>query len=133
MLYPNPRTDPNRRNSYLMDDHSLPVEERRTRARARVRLPVHIMTRGQYFECVTKDLSCEGLYMFSDRLIPHGSVCACTIALPGSGSALPDSVQVECTLEILRVEPAGSDYGIACRIRKYFVIGSQRLGLSAAT
>ena len=104
----------------------LPLQERRTRARAPIRMPVHIMAAGQHFECVTKDLSCEGIYMLSDRQLPHGSVCVGTIALPGLDSGTADAVQVTCTLEVVRSEQLGSGFGIACRIRKYAVTAAQR-------
>jgi hypothetical protein len=98
MVYANVRIASLPRKALVMHPHSMPpVGERRSRTRAQLRLPVHVMVGDQHVECVTRDLSCEGLYLLSDRVIPQGTVCACTLSIPGEELAIAESLQVSCT------------------------------------
>ncbi len=97
-------------------------QERRNRSRARVRLQVHFTGGGVHFQCVTRDLSCEGFYCIADRPLTCGSSFACTIIVPVHEPALGQWVHLECNVEVVRAEPADAGFGIACRIQRYSVI-----------
>lgn len=102
-------------------------QERRDRSRAPVRWLVHFTGGGARFQCVTRDLSCEGFYCIADRPLPRGSSLACTIIVPAHESGLGDCVHLECDVEVVRAELADAGFGIACRIQRYSVIAQHRL------
>lgn len=103
-------------------------QERRDRSRARVRWLVHFTGDGAHFQCVTRDLSCEGFYCIADRPLTRGSSLACTIIVPAYEPASGSGVHLKCNVEVVRAEPADAGFGIACRIQRYSVIGPASIG-----
>lgn len=101
-------------------------QERRNRSRARVQWMVHFTGGGAHFQCVTRDLSCEGFYCIADYPLSRGSSLACTIIVPAHEPGLGHGVQLECDVEVVRTEFADAGFGFACRIRRYSVIARHR-------
>ena len=123
---PGMRTACHSRQTNLEESHAmLPDRERRSRSRSRVQWTIQFTGTGEDFKGATRDLSCENFYCLADRPLTRGSRVTCTIMVPGHEPECSDCVHLECDVEVVRVEPAGGCFGIACRILKYSVIAQR--------
>jgi hypothetical protein len=113
--------------------HTMLPSERRKRRRADLHCTLCIAksTEARLVKCETKNLSSGGFYCVSEELFTPGEYLRCTIMFPDTGDA-SDGFALECTVEVLRVEPieSGESFGLACRIQDYSVVP---LPLEAAT
>jgi hypothetical protein len=74
-------------------------------------------------EGITKNVSVDGFYCFVQELFRIGELLHCVIVVPASGRQPDDALNLDCRVEVVRVEPLGTGrYGIACHIEEYRVL-----------
>ncbi|MEO8597671.1 MAG: hypothetical protein ABI759_30405 [Candidatus Solibacter sp.] len=75
----------------------------------------------------TRDINKDGFYCLSDQPLVPGEQIECTIAVPTHQSGDPHGViYLRCRALAVRVEKVGDgdEFGLACRIEDYSVIGT---------
>lgn len=106
-------------------EQSEPASERRHHRRVNLRCTLYIAknTATQPIECKTKNISSGGFYFVSNETFTNGEWLRCTIIFPDAGEE-SNTLALECTVEVLRVEPVGPGQfsGLACRIEDYVVV-----------
>lgn len=111
------------------DEQTGPMSERRHHRRVDLRCSLYIAksTATQLIKCITKNISSGGFYCISNEAFTNGEWLRCTIMFPDTGDE-SNTFALECTVEVLRVEPVGpsQSFGLACRIEDYAVVPQPR-------
>jgi hypothetical protein len=75
----------------------------------------------------TLNINSEGFYCIVDQPFPPGVVLDCVLNVASEGM-LDDPedynvgrMKLKCTVEVVRVEPVGSRFGVACHIKSFTV------------
>ena len=113
---------------------ALRMMERRRRTRENVRLPVLVFSNDRVAECMTHNLSSEGLFFRSEVSIDSGAQLTCFLKIPRYGAACSgDALTVVCRVQVLRSERlSGSDgFGIAGRIEEYHCVDTSERAFRA--
>lgn len=66
----------------------------------------------------TRDVSSRGVFFYIDSELAEGNTIDFVMTLPPE-ITLSDPVRVHCTGKVVRVNPAGSEKGVAVAIEKY--------------
>jgi hypothetical protein len=105
--------------------------ERRRRARTTVHWPVLLFhdKHDEAIETLTEDLSSDGFFCMSRKVLLPGETLACAIRVPSYSPAADESGRLlECRVRVVRSGPGNSEgnFGIAFRIEDYRFVGSRR-------
>jgi c-di-GMP-binding flagellar brake protein YcgR len=108
-----------------LTEHTMLRSDRRKRRRADLHCTLYISknTETRLLTCRTRNISSSGFYCVSEEALTPGEQVQCTIVFPDTGN-VSDGFALECSVEVLRVEPiqSGESYGLACRIQDYSVV-----------
>jgi len=111
------------------NEQTGPLSERRHHRRANLRCTLYIArsTATPLIKCKTENISSGGFYCISNETFTTGEWLRCTIMFPDTGDE-SNTFALECTVEVLRVEPVGpgQSFGLACRIEDYAVVSQPR-------
>ena len=95
--------------------------------RRRPRLPIHLTvylsrrTASRQLESTTENMSSHGFYCFVSDSVPPGEVVQIAIIVPNY-SDQSQSLCIQGSAEVVRVEDVGGRYGIGCRIQDYSIV-----------
>ncbi len=107
------------------DEEIRPMSERRHHRRADLHCNLYIAksTVAQLIKCTIKNISSGGFYCISQEAFASGEWLRCIIHFPDTGDD-SKTFALDCTVEVLRVEPLGPDhsFGLAGRIEDYSVV-----------
>lgn len=107
-----------------MSKHEAPGTERRSRQRVVTRLPVEVRNGSNSSEVAghTRDLSSNGVFLYSESRMAEGSDVELVLILPPEITA-GEKCWVCCHARVLRVEQgAGKEFGIAAEIRRMDIL-----------
>lgn len=95
--------------------------ERRGHARVPLEWPALARRRGErsWVPVRTVNLSCGGVYCLASEPYEAGEELELVLPLPEQVRA---GVKLECRVSVVRAEPAGSAWGLACRFEDYRVV-----------
>jgi PilZ domain len=97
-------------------------EERRSRERVPVRVPVKVRCEGQEHEGLTRDLSSSGIFLYSESAMEPGSKLELVIMLPAE-LGLGAGGWTLCQASVVRVEKSeGKRVGIAATLDRIAVL-----------
>ena len=101
------------------------VGERRKRVRLPLALTIYLSKQGDphQYESKTRDISSAGFYCLIPVPIAPGESLDCFIMLPAGERGLNQSLCLQCTAKVVRVESSGLDgrFGVGCHIEEYHV------------
>jgi hypothetical protein len=110
------------------------LQDRRRRPRLRLAYPLRLSRRGEtsQIEAKTQDISCEGFFCITDRILFPLETLECELVIPCDEARRPleHRMFLRCRAEVVRVVPQAyeSAFGVACRIADYTIIGADWLG-----
>jgi PilZ domain len=99
-----------------------PNGERRHRVREKVHWQILVLGGpGGSVECMTENLSSEGIFFLSEMPVSCGEVLTCALRVPRYGSSACGVLTVFCQARVVRSEraPDGNSFGIACQLEDY--------------
>ena len=96
------------------------ADERRKRARLRLEFPVTLIRAAASEEIhgTTVNVSGDGFYCVVPRTAPTGERLGGILSL---GSACAKTIQLFCSLRVVRAEVRRDGFGVACQIERYSV------------
>lgn len=102
--------------------------DRRAARRYALTLPLVVkFSRDQAFveeNAQTRDVSIRGLYFHLNGPLEPGAAVECVLTLP-SEVTMSQDVKIRCFARVVRVDHAGSQYGLAARIERYEFLSSR--------
>ena len=100
----------------MTDKTTTTGNDRRSRARVPIRVPVKVRQEGSEHEAVTRDLSSSGIFLYSESGIKTGSKLDLVIMLP-AGLGLGPGGWTLCQASVVRMEESdGKGMGIAATL-----------------
>jgi len=101
------------------------LTERRQRRREQLHCNLYIASTAltPVIVCRTKNISSGGFYCLSNKSLNTGDWLNCSILFSDTAEGR-NGFTLECTVEVLRVEPIkpGECFGLACRIEDYSIV-----------
>jgi hypothetical protein len=96
--------------------------ERRSRGRVNVRIPIKVRLDGQERPGLTRDLSSSGIFLYSESAIKPGSKLELVIMLPSDLGLGPGGWTL-CEASVVRIEKSeGESVGIAATLDRIAVL-----------
>ena len=107
-----------------------PKQEQRSSQRRKVKatVPVRIDENRTELQAVTRDISQQGVYIYMEAKVMHGSMMEVVLPLPApTGNS--DEIWVRCKCRVLRVEetPDPQEYGVAASIEEFESVQQARV------
>ncbi len=96
--------------------------ERRSGTRIAARVPTRVRTpQGQDHNAQTRDVSANGVYMYTKSRMEQGSDVELVLILPPELTS-GEKCWVCCQATIVRVEEEGPEFGVAAQIRRMDIL-----------
>lgn len=96
--------------------------ERRSGTRIAARVPTRVRTtQGQDHNAQTRDVSANGVYMYTKSRMEQGSDVELVLILPPELTS-GEKCWVCCQATIVRVEEDGPEFGVAAQIRRMDIL-----------
>jgi len=96
--------------------------ERRSGTRISARVPTRVRTpQGHDHNAQTRDVSANGVYMYTKSRMEQGSDVELVLILPPELTS-GEKCWVCCQATIVRVEEEGSEFGVAAQIRRMDIL-----------
>jgi len=96
--------------------------DRRSGKRVTTRVPAHVRTaQGTHYSAQTRDVSNNGIFLYSDARMEPGSDVELVLILPPELTS-GEKCWVCCQATVVRVEESGREFGVAAQIRRMDVL-----------
>lgn len=95
--------------------------ERRAGTRIATRVPTRVRTNGSDYAAETRDVSANGVFLYTKSRIEAGSEVELVLILPPELTS-GEKCWVCCQATVVRVEEGGAEFGVAAQIRRMDIL-----------
>jgi hypothetical protein len=95
----------------------MTTAERRSGKRIAARVPTQVRSRGTHHAAETRDVSSNGVFLYTNSPMEKGSEVELVLILPPELTS-GEKCWVCCQATVIRVEESGHSFGVAAKIRR---------------